>query len=158
MQLSLHAAAPACVTAAEPCCCSVLQARCAASSMPCMPLSPACMTAAKPRCCSALNEPNPCAVQLLPEVEELSAVADAYVPVIKMKFRGISIDLLFARLGLPVSLKGIPINLALHLQVQGCHDVTVLQSINACRRAYAGPACKRSAVNGRKYSCMQLRR
>lgn len=42
-------------------------------------------------------------------IEELTAVSDAYVPIIKLDFSGISIDLIFARL----DLDSIPMNLDL---------------------------------------------
>lgn len=44
-----------------------------------------------------------------PEVEEIASVPDAFVPIIGIKFSGISIDLLFARLDLPQ----VPITLTL---------------------------------------------
>ncbi|CAN6674670.1 poly(A) polymerase [Trichomonascus vanleenenianus] len=44
-----------------------------------------------------------------PELEELTAVPDAFVPIIKIKYAGISIDLIFARLDIPQ----VPISLTL---------------------------------------------
>lgn len=44
-----------------------------------------------------------------PELEELAAVPDAFVPIIKIKFEGISLDLIFARLDVPQ----VPLNLSL---------------------------------------------
>jgi poly(A) polymerase len=42
-------------------------------------------------------------------IEELTAVTEAYVPIIKLEFSGISIDLIFARL----DLDSIPLSLEL---------------------------------------------
>ncbi|XP_055935796.1 poly(A) polymerase type 3-like [Argiope bruennichi] len=65
-----------------------------------------------------------------PEVQDLRAVEEAYVPVIKMTFDGIELDMLFARL----ALKDIPEN-------QDLRDVSLLKnldhkcvrSLNGCR-------------------------
>ncbi|OLL26528.1 Poly(A) polymerase [Neolecta irregularis DAH-3] len=54
-----------------------------------------------------------------PEVTELAGVPDAYVPIIKFKWDGISIDLIFARL----CLSQVPIT-------QDLHDPSVLKNID----------------------------
>lgn len=63
-----------------------------------------------------------------PEVQDLRAVEEAYVPVIKMKFDGIELDMLFARL----DLKAIP-------EDQTLRDVNLLKNLD--------PRCVRS-LNG----------
>ncbi|XP_023680895.2 poly(A) polymerase gamma-like isoform X1 [Paramormyrops kingsleyae] len=64
------------------------------------------------------------------EIKDLRAVEDAFVPVIKFKFDGIEIDLLFARL----ALQCIPENLDLrgdsHLRNL---DIRCIRSLNGCR-------------------------
>jgi poly(A) polymerase len=69
-------------------------------------------------------------LQKTPEVTELTPVPDAYVPVIKMKFSGVAIDLLFARLALST----IPEDLDLLDQnnLKNLDEKSVL-SLNGCR-------------------------
>ncbi|KAH9290147.1 hypothetical protein KI387_034264 [Taxus chinensis] len=66
----------------------------------------------------------------IPEVTALQPVPDAYVPVMKFKFRGISIDLLYAS----VSLLVIPEDLDISKEsvLHGIDDQSVL-SLNGCR-------------------------
>ena len=65
-----------------------------------------------------------------PDVQELTSVPDAYVPVMKMRFGGISIDLVFARLSLP----SLPVNLDLleHNLLKNLDDKCIL-SLNGSR-------------------------
>uniref|UniRef100_A0A8K9VDP4 polynucleotide adenylyltransferase n=1 Tax=Oncorhynchus mykiss TaxID=8022 RepID=A0A8K9VDP4_ONCMY len=69
-------------------------------------------------------------LKLHEEIKDLRAVEDAFVPVIKFKFDGIEIDLLFARL----ALQSIPDNLDLrgdsHLRNL---DIRCIRSLNGCR-------------------------
>ncbi|KAL7751913.1 polynucleotide adenylyltransferase [Sorochytrium milnesiophthora] len=64
-----------------------------------------------------------------PEVTELAAVPDAFVPVIKMEFDGIPIDLIFAKLGLPQ----IPEGLELDTNLLRGLDEKEIRSLNGSR-------------------------
>ncbi|KAG5899252.1 hypothetical protein JTB14_035430 [Gonioctena quinquepunctata] len=65
-----------------------------------------------------------------PEVTELRAVEEAYVPVIKMNFDGIEIDMLFARL----ALKEIPDSMDLRDDMLLKHlEQKCVRSLNGCR-------------------------
>ena len=75
-------------------------------------------------------------LQRMPEAEELQPVPDAHVPVMKFKFRGISIDLLYAQLSQPV----IP-------EVSSCTTLSALlrgvstgrQPTNSCHSSTVSP-------------------
>jgi poly(A) polymerase len=69
-------------------------------------------------------------LQALPEVKDITPVPDAFVPVIKMEFDGIAIDLLFAKLALSMIPDGI--DLLDPNNLKNLDEKSVL-SLNGCR-------------------------
>ena len=63
-------------------------------------------------------------------MEELQAVADSYVPVIKLKFSGISVDLLYAQLAYTMVPSNFDITATATLRGV---DEKSLRSLNGCR-------------------------
>lgn len=77
----------------------------------------------------AVSALHPC-MQEMPEVTELHPVVDSFVPVIKMKMAGISIDLLYARLEVAVVDAVVRVKEASTLRNA---DEQSVRSLNGCR-------------------------